>query len=53
MKRMNLKLDQYIKDPNLKALIKGLLHANPDHRISNFQEIKKSPWLADVDWKKI
>lgn len=53
MKRMNLKLDQYIKDPNLKTLIKGLLHPNPDHRISNFQEIKKSPWLADVDWKKI
>lgn len=53
MKRMNLKLDQYIKDPNLKTLIKGLLHPNPDHRITNFQEIKKSPWLADIDWKKI
>lgn len=37
MKKMNLKLDQYIKDPNLKSLIRGLLHPNPDLRISNFQ----------------
>jgi serine/threonine protein kinase len=50
---MNLKLDQHTKDPHLKNLIKGLLHPNPDLRISNFQEIKKSPWLADIDWKKI
>lgn len=50
---MSLKLDEYTKDPHLKALIKGLLHPNPDLRISNFKEIKNSPWLADINWKKV
>ncbi len=29
MKKMKLKLDQYVKDENLKNLLKGLLHPNP------------------------
>ena len=37
---MSLKLDEYTKDPHLKGLIKGLLHPNPDLRISNFKEYK-------------
>lgn len=53
MKKMCLKLDEHTKDAHLKQLIKGLLNANPDIRISSFKEIKKSPWLADVDWKKV
>jgi serine/threonine protein kinase len=50
---MSLKLDEYTKDQNLKSLIKGLLHPNPEMRITNFREIKNSPWLSDIDWKKI
>jgi|JI10StandDraft_1071094.scaffolds.fasta_scaffold89621_1 hypothetical protein len=50
---MSLQLDSYTDNHHLKVLIKGLLHPNPDLRITNFQEIKRSPWLADIDWKKI
>ena len=34
---MTLKLDEHTKDSHLKALIKGLLHPNPDFRITSFQ----------------
>jgi hypothetical protein len=34
-------------------LIKGLLHPNPEMRINSFRDIKNSPWLADIDWKKV
>lgn len=37
IKKMNLGLQQHTKDPHLKNLIKGLLHPNPDMRITNFQ----------------
>lgn len=53
MKKMSLRLDEHTSNPHLKTLIKNLLHPNPDLRVTSFQEIKKSPWLADVDWKKI
>ena len=53
MKKMNLNLDQYTNNQHIKNLIRGLLDPNPDIRISSFQQIKKSPWLADVDWKKV
>lgn len=53
MRNLSLRLDEHTKDPYLKDLIKGLLNSNPDKRITSFQEIKKSPWLANIDWKKI
>lgn len=37
----------------LQELLANLLHPDPDQRISNYQEIKNSPWLAKVDWKAI
>lgn len=53
MKNMMLDLDSITKDRNLKALIKGLLHPDPDLRLSNFNQIKNCQWLADIDWNKI
>ena len=38
---------------HLQKLLANLLHPDPDQRISNFQEIKNSPWLNGVDWKVI
>lgn len=37
IKKMSLRLEEHTRDPHLKALIKGLLHPNPDLRISNFK----------------
>lgn len=34
---MSLRLDEYTQNIHLKSLIKGLLHPNPDQRISTFQ----------------
>lgn len=51
MKAMDLELDQVTNDPLLIELLTNLLHPDPDQRISNYQEIKNSPWLAKVDWK--
>lgn len=53
MKNMSLDLSKATSDPHLQQLLVNLLHPNPDRRISNFQEIKNSPWLASVDWKSL
>lgn len=53
MKSMDLNLDRVTDDPLLRELLINLLHPDPDQRISNFQEIKNSPWLSKVDWKSI
>lgn len=53
IKSMSLQLETVTEDPHLQALLSNLLHPDPDCRISNFQEIKNSPWLSSVDWKAI
>ena len=53
MKSMAIDFSKVTQDPHLQQLLANLLHPDPDHRISNFQEIKNSPWLAGVDWKTI
>ena len=50
---MELNLEKNVQEKHLRSLIRGLLHPDPDKRICNFKEIKSSPWLADIDWKKI
>lgn len=52
MKEQSLKY-KAIKNEDLRNLVKGLLNLNPDERITNCQEIKSNPWLANIDWKKI
>jgi serine/threonine protein kinase len=53
MKSMAVDLPKATGDPHLQSLLAHLLHPDPDQRISNFQEIKNSPWLAGVDWKAV
>lgn len=53
MKNMALNLDAITTDIHIKELLFNLLNADPEMRICNFQEIKNSPWLANVDWKAI
>lgn len=53
MKNMKIDFAKATQDPHLQQLLANLLHPDPDYRISNFQEIKNSPWLAGVDWKSI
>lgn len=53
MKSTNLDFKNATKDKNLRNLLQGLLDMNSEKRISSFQEIKNSPWLADIDWRKI
>ena len=48
---MDLNLESVTKDKNLKNLIKGLLHPDPELRITDFHIIKNSPWLSDINWK--
>lgn len=53
MKSMQLNLEFITKDKSLRSLIKGLLHPDPELRITDFHIIKNSPWLSDIDWKAI
>ena len=53
MKNMKIDFAKATQDPHLQQLLANLLHPDPDYRISNFQEIKNSPWLAGIDWKSI
>lgn len=48
-----LKLSQVTENPSLKELLRNLLHPDPNKRICNFQEIKNSIWLNDINWKDI
>ncbi len=50
---MNIDLTKASEDIHLQQLLSNLLHPDPDQRISNFQEIKNSPWLSGVDWKAV
>lgn len=53
MKSMAIDFSKATEDPYLQQLLANLLHPEPDRRISNFQEIKNSPWLSGIDWKAI
>ena len=50
---MELNLPAVTDDVKLQQLLSNLLHPDPSKRLSNFQEVKNSPWLAGVDWKAI
>ena len=53
IKNMTIDFTKVTTNVHLRQLLANLLHPDPNQRISNFQEIKNSPWLSGVDWKVI
>jgi len=51
IKKGKLKFPGWVSKP-AKNLIKKLLSKNPDERVTK-DEMKRDPWFADIDWKKL
>jgi len=39
--------------PKIENILRGLLHKDPGKRFQSIVDIKKHPWLADVNWQKV
>ena len=42
-----------ISNPEIRLLLKKLLHKEQEHRLASFAALKNSPWLKGVDWKAV
>ena len=38
---------------NAIEFIAGFLEKNPNRRLTDFEEIKESEWLENIDWEEI
>jgi len=45
--------DEHDLSPSLEDLLRKLLMKDPNKRIQSVTEIKKHPWLKDIDWAKV